>query len=395
MEFYYRAVQRNGTIVSGQRTARTKEQLLAALKSEDLLPLEVRVKAERVLSLFSRVSGRELLAFTQQMAGLLQAGIRLNRALEIITDLARGRLRLTITQIQQDLNEGLAFSAALEKHPSVFNSAYVAMVRAGESAGLLPEVMARLASSMEQEQDFKGQVITSLMYPFLVTFVSIVAVIFMLTNLVPRFQTVFKQLGQELPAITAIVLAISGFLTRYGLFLLIVLVLGIVLLIRLFRSSAFKDRLDRWLLGLPLVGKIIIQVETERFTRILSMLMRSGVPLLNCLLILSAVMGNGHLRQALTDAANSVKAGEGLARCLGDKAIFPSMLVAMIGVGEEGGNLDEMMEEVAKVYARETRQSIQRIISMVGPVMTLGLAGLIFLIALAILLPIFQLNIMG
>ena len=298
-------------------------------------------------------------------------------------------------QIQQDLNEGLAFSAALEKHPSVFNSAYVAMVRAGESAGLLPEVMARLASSMEQEQDFKGQVITSLMYPFLVTFVSIVAVIFMLTNLVPRFQTVFKQLGQELPAITAIVLAISGFLTRYGLFLLIVLVLGIVLLIRLFRSSAFKDRLDRWLLGLPLVGKIIIQVETERFTRILSMLMRSGVPLLNCLLILSAVMGNGHLRQALTDAANSVKAGEGLARCLGDKAIFPSMLVAMIGVGEEGGNLDEMMEEVAKVYARETRQSIQRIISMVGPVMTLGLAGLIFLIALAILLPIFQLNIMG
>lgn len=395
MEFYYRAVQRNGTIVSGQRTARTKEQLLAALKSEGLLPLEVRVKAERVLSLFSRVSGRELLAFTQQMAGLLQAGIRLNRALEIITDLARGRLRLTITQIQQDLNEGLAFSAALEKHPSVFNSAYVAMVRAGESAGLLPEVMARLASSMEQEQDFKGQVITSLMYPFLVTFVSIVAVIFMLTNLVPRFQTVFKQLGQELPAITAIVLAISGFLTRYGLFLLIVLVLGIVLLIRLFRSSAFKDRLDRWLLGLPLVGKIIIQVETERFTRILSMLMRSGVPLLNCLLILSAVMGNGHLRQALTDAANSVKAGEGLARCLGDKAIFPSMLVAMIGVGEEGGNLDEMMEEVAKVYARETRQSIQRIISMVGPVMTLGLAGLIFLIALAILLPIFQLNIMG
>jgi len=395
MEFYYRAVQRNGTIVSGQRTARTKEQLLAALKSEGLLPLEVRVKAERVLSLFSRVSGRELLAFTQQMAGLLQAGIRLNRALEIITDLARGRLRLTITQIQQDLNEGLAFSAALEKHPSVFNSAYVAMVRAGESAGLLPEVMARLASSMEQEQDFKGQVITSLMYPFLVTFVSIVAVIFMLTNLVPRFQTVFKQLGQELPAITAIVLAISRFLTRYGLFLLIVLVLGIVLLIRLFRSSAFKDRLDRWLLGLPLVGKIIIQVETERFTRILSMLMRSGVPLLNCLLILSAVMGNGHLRQALTDAANSVKAGEGLARCLGDKAIFPSMLVAMIGVGEEGGNLDEMMEEVAKVYARETRQSIQRIISMVGPVMTLGLAGLIFLIALAILLPIFQLNIMG
>lgn len=395
MEFYYRAVQRNGTIVSGQRTARTKEQLLAALKSEGLLPLEVRVKAERVLSLFSRVSGRELLAFTQQMAGLLQAGIRLNRALEIITDLARGRLRLTITQIQQDLNEGLAFSAALEKHPSVFNSAYVAMVRAGESAGLLPEVMARLASSMEQEQDFKGQVITSLMYPFLVTFVSIVAVIFMLTNLVPRFQTVFKQLGQELPAITAIVLAISGFLTRYGLFLLIVLVLGIVLLIRLFRSSAFKDRLDRWLLGLPLVGKIIIQVETERFTRILSMLMRSGVPLLNCLLILSAVMGNGHLRQALTDAANSVKAGEGLARCLGDKAIFPSMLVAMIGVGEEGGNLDEMMEEVAKVYARETRQSIQRIISMVGPVMTLGLASLIFLIALAILLPIFQLNIMG
>ncbi|HHZ20740.1 MAG TPA: type II secretion system F family protein [Firmicutes bacterium] len=395
MEFYYRAVQRNGTIVSGQRTARTKEQLLAALKSEGLLPLEVRVKAERVLPLFSRVSGRELLAFTQQMAGLLQAGIRLNRALEIITDLARGRLRLTITQIQQDLNEGLAFSAALEKHPSVFNSAYVAMVRAGESAGLLPEVMARLASSMEQEQDFKGQVITSLMYPFLVTFVSIVAVIFMLTNLVPRFQTVFKQLGQELPAITAIVLAISGFLTRYGLFLLIVLVLGIVLLIRLFRSSAFKDRLDRWLLGLPLVGKIIIQVETERFTRILSMLMRSGVPLLNCLLILSAVMGNGHLRQALTDAANSVKAGEGLARCLGDKAIFPSMLVAMIGVGEEGGNLDEMMEEVAKVYARETRQSIQRIISMVGPVMTLGLAGLIFLIALAILLPIFQLNIMG
>lgn len=395
MEFSYRAVQPNGAITSGRRTARSKDQLLAALKAEGMLPLEVREKAIEALPLLSRVSAQELLGFTQQLAGLLQAGIRLNRALEIITDLAQNRLRMTIGQIRQDLNEGVAFSMALEKHPKVFNGAYIAMVRAGESAGLLPDVLSRIAASMEQEQEFKSQVLTSLMYPFLVTFVSLVAVVFMLTYLVPKFQVVFRQLGQDLPAITSFVVGISGFLQKYWWVLLAMLLSVAGLIARMLHTAQGKEYLDRLLLEVPLVGKIVIQVELERFTRVLSMLLHSGVPLLNCLLILSSVMGNGYLRKALDEAANSVKTGNGLARCLGAQSAFPSMLVAMIGVGEEGGNLEEMMEQVAKVYARETRQSIQRILSMLGPVMTLALAGLIFLIALAILLPIFKLNIMG
>ena len=396
MEFYYRAAEASGVIQTGHRSANSREQLVATLKLEGLLPLEVREKTQRISGFLhsSKVTKKDVLGFTQQLSGLLESGIRLSRSLEILSQLSKGGIKAVVDRIRQDLQEGHAFSAALEKHPRIFDVAYITMVRAGEASGKLSDILGRLAETMEQEQEFQGEVMSSLLYPSLVTLVSLVSMVILMTYVIPKFQNLFNQLGQELPLITQFIVTLSRIITRRGLLILFsILIVGVPFALYI-RTEKGRNAWDRLALQAPFIGQIIIQIEVERFTRILSLLLRSGVPLLQSLLILRTLMHNRLLARSVAEAAVEVQAGHGIARFLATQDFFPPVATAMIGVGEEAGNLDEMMEQVARIYARDTRQSLQRIVSLLGPILILVLAGVIFFIALAILLPVFKIDIL-
>lgn len=389
----YRATDARGTIISGVRGANSVEHLKALLKSEGLIPLEVRPEAAVKFKLsFEKVAPRELLVFTQQLSGLLQAGIRLSRALNILTDLSRGRFKSILNEIRRDIQEGRAFSAALEKHGKLFDRAYVTMVKAGEASGKLPEVLARIAESMEAAQEFSGEILSSLLYPALVTVVGLVSIVILMVGVIPQFEKLFRGMKQELPFITKVVVASSHLATRYGLLVLFLIAVATVALIFYIRSPRGGTKFDRFILRVPLLGEMLLQIEMERFTRMLSLLMGSGVTLLSSLMVLPNLLKNRLLSKTLFEAADAVQSGNGLARFLSDQPTFPPLAVAMIGVGEEGGNLGPMMEQVARIYARETRQSFRRISSLVGPLLIFILAGVTFIIAVAVLMPVFQFN---
>ncbi|HEX2952393.1 MAG TPA: type II secretion system F family protein [Bacillota bacterium] len=393
MELQYRATDARGTIISGVRGANSVEHLKALLKSEGLIPLEVRPEAAAKFKIsFETVAPRELLVFTQQLSGLLQAGIRLSRALNILTDLSRGRFKSILNEIRRDIQEGRAFSAALEKHGKLFDRAYVTMVKAGEASGKLPEVLARIAESMEAAQEFSGEILSSLLYPALVTVVGLVSIVILMVGVIPQFEKLFRGMKQELPFITKVVVASSHLATRYGLLVLFLIAVATVALIFYIRSPRGGTKFDRFILRVPLLGEMLLQIEMERFTRMLSLLMGSGVTLLSSLMVLPNLLKNRLLSKTLFEAADAVQSGNGLARFLSDQPTFPPLAVAMIGVGEEGGNLGPMMEQVARIYARETRQSFRRISSLVGPLLIFILAGVTFIIAVAVLMPVFQFN---
>lgn len=393
MDYRYRAVDHHGVIQAGRQTAASTEQLSASLKSAGLIPLEIHESTRAVeLRLWGSVPTKERLAFTQQLAGLLQAGIRLSRSLEIVADLAKGPMKTVVQGIRQDIQEGWAFSVALERQAKVFDPVYIAMVRAGEASGQLPQVLARIAESIEAEQEFKGEVLTSMIYPGLVTMVSVVSMLILMTGVIPKFEDLFHRLGQNLPWITRVVVSLSHLLTRYGWISLGGLVcIGILAGVYL-HSAAGRLAWNKTLFKLPVLGEMLLQIEMERLTRLLGLLMGSGVTLLSSLQVVSQALRNLALTRIMSDAAEAVRSGNGLARFLAGQPFFPPLATSMIGVGEEGGNLGPMMEQVARVYGRETRQSFKRLSSLIGPLLIIVLAGIIFLIALAVLLPIFQLR---
>jgi type II secretory pathway component PulF len=213
-----------------------------------------------------------------------------------------------------------------------------------------------------------------------------------MVGVIPQFEKLFRGMKQELPFITKVVVVSSHLATRYGLLVLFLLAATTVALILYIRSPRGGTKFDRFILSVPLLGEMLLQIEMERFTRMLSLLMGSGVTLLSSLMVLPNLLKNRLLSKALIDAADAVQSGNSLARFLANQSTFPPLAVAMIGVGEEGGNLGPMMEQVARIYARETRQSFRRISSLVGPLLIFILAGVTFIIAVAVLMPVFQFN---
>lgn len=393
MEYRYRAVDKAGVIQAGMRSATGVDQLSAILRDEGLIPLEVRESSRPMeLHIFSGISPKERLTFTQQLAGLLQAGIRLSRSLEIVAELSRGSMKAVVQGIRRDIQEGRAFSVALEKHPKVFDPVFVTMVRAGEASGQLPQVLARMAESIEAEQEFTGEILTSLIYPGLVTAVSVISLILLMTLIIPQFEELFRRQGQDLPWITRLVVSLSHAVTRYGWMTLGAFAVVIGVGLAHLQTAAGRLAGNRLLFKLPVLGELLLKVEMERLTRLVGLLMASGVNLLHGLTVVSRALRNPVLAEIMTEAAEAVRGGNGLSRFLAGRSFFPSLATAMIGVGEEGGNLGPMMEQVARIYARETRQAFKRLSSLVGPILILVLTGVIFLIALAILLPIFQIR---
>jgi general secretion pathway protein F len=396
--FTYRAADRLGKTVDGVMEAPDARSVVERLHREAFYPIRVAPHAERrgmgTITLTRGVRPRQLLALTQQLATLFEAGLPLDRALTVLEELApTPRLKTIVTDLLHGVRGGSALSDALMRHhPRPFSRLYVNMVRAGEKGGVLEVSLRRLAEFLEARAAFRDAVVSALAYPLVITSVGAAAIVFLLTFVIPRFASIFADLGQTIPLPTQILLSVSLYARAYW-WVAPPVVLGIVLMWRVWTSTA-EGRLawDRWVLRLPIVGPLATKIEAARFTRTLGTMLKSGVPVLGAMAVVGDMMSNQAVGGAVGRVAEGVKRGGTLAAGMQEHTAFPSLAVHMVRVGEETGRLEEMLLKVADTFETDVRSELKRVLGLLEPAIIVGMGVLVAFIVVAMLLAIFSIN---
>lgn len=336
------------------------------------------------------ISQKGLTIFTRQLATLIQAGLPLLRALEVLERQEKNpAFKFTVGSLTENIRSGNTLSDGLSQHGKVFDRLFVNMVRAGEAGGVLDTVLGRLAKFMEKAEKIKSRVKSAMVYPVIVMFVAIAIVTMLMVVVVPKFQEIFNDLlkGEPLPLPTRILLSVSDFLkTQFllGLAIIAVMVVGLVL----FKRSKFgQATLDRLFLVVPIFGDLVLKTAIARFSRTLGTLLQSGVPILDALRITRETIGNSVVMKAIDLVHDRVKEGEGVAGPLERTKVFPSMVTSMIDVGEETGELPEMLNRIADTYEEEVDNTVGAVTSIIEPLMIVGLALVVGFIVIALFLP--------
>jgi general secretion pathway protein F len=337
-----------------------------------------------------RVAGRDLVSLTQQLATLLEAGLPLDRALAIQAELApTARLRAIMADVLRTVRGGTSLADALARHhPRPFSRLYINMVRAGEKGGVLEATLRRLAEFLAESQEFRDALVSALIYPAMLTGVGGAAVIFLMTFVIPRFATIFKDLGATIPLPTLVLLEVSGALQRYW-WLIALVAVGVVLASRMLLATP-RGRLavDRLLLRLPIAGEVIVKTEVARFTRILGTLLRSGIAMIPALTVVREMLGNQVLAGAVQGLAAGARRGAGLAQPMTEAGAFPPLAIHMVRVGEETGRLEEMLLRVAADLEADTRKLVKRLIALAEPCIILVMGLVVGFIVVAMLMAI-------
>ncbi|MEW6445079.1 MAG: type II secretion system inner membrane protein GspF [Pseudomonadota bacterium] len=400
--FSWTALDTTGRTRKGVLEGDSARLVRQALREQGLTPLAVEQTADQVRAAdrpgaLARIRGRigagELALITRQLATLVQAGLPIETALgSVARQSEKNASRNLVHAVRSRVMEGHTLADALGEFPRVFPELYRATVAAGEQSGHLDAVLERLADYTEAREALRRKIQLALFYPGLLTLMAIVVVMGLLTYVVPQVTQVFEHLGQELPDLTQALLALSGFLREYGIWLLAGLAAGIFLFRRALRHIAFKRRWHHLLLRLPVAGRLIRGVNTARFARTLGILAAAGVPILDAMRIAASVMDNVPMREAVEDAALRVREGSGIARALEESKLFPPMTVQLIASGEQSGRLRPMLERAASQQESELSAIIATALGLFEPVLILLMGGVVLVIVLAILMPIFELN---
>jgi general secretion pathway protein F len=342
---------------------------------------------------FERVKPQDLALMTRQLSTLIGAGLPLVDCLSaLIEQTETQRLKRILSQVREHVTEGGAFADALKEHPRVFSDLYTNMVRAGEASGALDVVLERLAEYTEASARLRAKVQSALTYPVLMGLTSMGILLFLLSYVVPKVTKIFEDTHQALPAMTVVLLTISGFLQEYWWLVLALMVFAAVGVRLSKRTPAGRLRYDGYVLRIPYFGTLLKKVALARFARTLSTLLRSGISLLPSLDIVKNVVENSLLAETIDTARNSIREGHSIAPPLKKSGLFPPLLVHMIAVGEKSGELEEMLSRAADAYDSEVENSVASLTSIMEPMIIIFMGGIVLFIVLAIMVPIFELN---
>jgi general secretion pathway protein F len=400
MAFYrYKAITPGGEVVEGQFDVASNEEAIAKIQDAGNIPLEVNAASTGSVSgvgnFFkgSAMRPAQVLQFTQQLATLLSAGLPLDRGLQILLDLPESeKAKRIVERVRDHVRSGGALSEALEGESDVFNRLYVNMVRAGEMGGSLDTTLARLADYLERAKGLRDDVINALIYPAILVIMVMVALFVLLVFVVPQFLPMFKDMNVELPFITSAVLFVGNTLQNFWWVFVIVGITGFLYVRRQRADPETRLAWDARLLGMRVAGPLISKFETARLTRTLGTLLKNGVPLLAALGIGRNVLGNTALAKAVDEASEEVKTGGGLAVALASGKLFPKLCTQMISVGEESGALDDMLLKVADTFDVEAKNTVDRMLAALVPILTIVMTLVVAVIMLAIMLPILSLT---
>jgi general secretion pathway protein F len=394
--FKYRALDSQGVAQNGNLEARHQDLAIAALQKRGLLVLHIEAAGLGGLgNALGRgmLSGAALVSFTQQLATLLGAGQPLERSLGILLKQpGQPQTRALIERIREQVKAGKPLSVALEEEGNQFSSLYISMVRAGEAGGALESTLRQLSDYLERSQLLRGEVINALIYPAFLVVGVLGALALLLAYVVPQFVPIFKDLGVPIPMITEVILALGQFLSAYGLMVLVGLIALIWGMAVRLRDPQRRERRDRRLLGIRIIGPLLQRVEAARLARTLGTLLHNGVALLQALVIARQVCTNRALQAQVAQAAEAVKGGGTLAGAFGAQPLLPDLALQMIEVGEQAGELDSMLLKVADVFDVEAKRGIDRMLAALVPTLTVVMAALVAVIMLAIMLPLMSLT---
>ncbi len=401
--FAYRGLGADGRTVNGVVDADSPRAARSKLRSSGIFPTDLaeetavapRAKSwrEYMPALRRRMPAAELALMTRQLSALLGAGVQLVDALGALADQSsRATTKRMLSQVRERVREGSSLADALAVHKDVFSDLYVGMVRAGEQAAALESVLDRLAEYSERQSEFITKVRGALTYPIIMMCVAAAIMTFLVTYVVPQVATVFQQQKAALPLATKILIGISAALTTYWLIILIAVVALIATIIGALSTPRGRRLYDSLILKLPYVGQTIVRIICARFARTLATLLASGVQLLPSLDAVKGVITNTLLREAVEKSREEIREGHGMGQTLSQSGLFPPLLIEMIRVGERSGELERMLERVADNYEHEVAHSLSQMTTVLEPLMTLAMAGVIVFMMLAVLMPIFQLN---
>ena len=399
--FAYKAINAKGKNTSGVLEGDNARQIRQQLREKGLVPMEVEQVAEKSsgsssggFQLFKpRISASDLALLTRQLATLIESALPIEEALLAVAEQSeKTRQKNMMMAVRSKVVEGHTLADALAEFPSVFDDLFRAMVAAGEKSGHLDTVLNRLADYTERRQQTRSQIIQALIYPAIMMFFAMMIVVVLLTVVVPKIVGQFDHMGQDLPTITTVLISVSEWMQQYGLYLLVAIMLLIVLFQRLVQQPAIKLRYHRFMLKLPVVGKVARGLNTARFARTLSILTASAVPLLESMRISTDVLQNVYIKERISEAAVNVKEGSSLRAALDNTKIFPPMMMHMIASGERSGELQQMLSRSADNQDREFEALIGVSLKVFEPVLIVSMAAVVLFIVMAIIQPILALN---
>lgn len=402
--YSYKATDPEGKVVSGIMEGTKERDVVTGLHEIGCIPMRISLSeggrknlgldvVEGFLSVFKSVSTKDVAMFTQDLASLLEAGLPVDRSLSILTDATeKDKFKTVISDILKTVQGGGYLSDGLAKHPELFSTLYVNMIRAGEAGGVLEAVLVRLGVFLENSQDLKDFVRSAMVYPLFLVFVAGISIIILMTFVIPKFSGIFADMGQTIPLTTRFLLMSSEILRSWWPVILAGLGMAGFLLRRYLKTPAGRLRLDQYKLRLPFARELVKKMEVARFARTLGTLTRSGVPILQALNLVREVIVNRMIARSMGPVYDRVKEGERLSGPLSETGIFPSLAIQMITVGEETGRLDDMLLRVAENYEKAVKNTVKRLISLLEPVMILAMGLVVGFIVISMLMAIFSMN---
>lgn len=405
--YHYRAINHAGQPVSGDMDQSSQEAVIQQLRRQQLHPVSITLASGKhdsaVLAktdagagrkrLKKRAGAEDVLFFTSKLALLLRSGLPLVKAMTImkgmVSNVEMSRVRESLLD---QIKAGAPLSEALQQHQKLFSPLYISMVRAGEQGGNLDKVLDELAQHLERSKALRSSVISAMIYPAILTVVAFLSVFLLLGFVVPRFEVLFSNMGKALPLPTQIVVALGHWTASYGWMLVVLIIVAVFAWRRALRRTDFRAWKDGMMLRLPLLGNLLLKYETTIFSRTLGTLLESGVPVIKAVPIAVETLGNTRIRRAMSTVQASIKEGERLSDTLERTGMFTEMGVQMIRVGEESGRVEEMLLDLARVYDDDVQQMIKRGLTLMEPILILGLGTVIGAIITSILLGILSVN---
>lgn len=395
--FRYKARDKFGKPASGVMSGADKGSIATHLNAMGYIPISIdEVKdaggpSLNIMDIFNRISPADINVFTRQLHTLQKAGIPLLLSLDIVEKQTKsGRFKDIIKEIMMHIEHGLSLSGALEKYPAIFNEFYVNMVKAGEASGLLDEVLARLVEFGEKEEDNRSKIKSATRYPLITLGALAMAFMVVVTFVIPKFAAIFSQFKTELPLPTRILLGLNFVIQHYWYIIIAASAGAVFLFLKYINTKSGRFQWDYFKLHMPVFGPLALMLTMARFTRTMSILMRSGLPILQVLDMASRTAGNSVVARAVDNIASSVREGKGISEPMRISGIFPPMVVNMVAIGEDTGKVDELLMSVSEYYDQQADYMIKNFTTILEPLFVLVLGVMVLVMALAIFLPMWN-----
>lgn len=393
--FHYQARDGTGKVVAGEIEAADQQQAATALMDRNLMVVSLKLAGRKIRTKRrqGKVKPQELVVFTRQLATMMDAGLPLVQSLTALEEQTDSKaFKPVLRNLTERVEQGNSFSEALREHPKIFSRLYVSMVEAGETGGLLAEILDRLAGYLEASARLKKKVKSAMSYPTIVCCIAIGIALFLIIKVIPIFADIYKDFGAKLPAPTQMLIDFSNFLRRYFLLVAGSVAVSVFALVKFRKTPRGAAIWDRLKLRLPVFGKLIHKIAMSRFARTFSALLRSGVPILDTLRIVGQTAANTVVEQAVAATAASIERGDNLGMALKQHAIFPPMLVRMVAAGEQTGKVDVMLEKISDFYDEEIEATLSGLTALIEPLLIVFLGVVVGSIVVCMFLPIFKLN---